>query len=703
MPIYTVKGPDGQTYDINGPEGATQEQVIQQAQRLMAENAPGAKRSALGNLGLGLLQGAKTAAYGVARIPAKILDATTDSTFDESLKGQIAEGQQQFERDTKGSSIAPIAAVAGEILPMIAMGGLPGLAVKGAGAAIGSARAVKAGEILAAQGMTGNLAQRVGSGAVAGAATAPVLEMGKGGDPTLEAALGGAALGGAVPAALAGVGRLVQGRKALKAPEPQPQTAAQAAANPAEQVAGATPNKTAGQAADETLGGAGLGAAPENLTAQQRLADFQKLGVQEPMSPMLTRDATDWHSMRELGKSSDYMRGITAKYDEIDAAIARNLQGVAPVRPSASDNGKRIADAFQGVDKQLEGEARAMYAVTREHPDMRLGVDLDSVRRKALDHKYEWSEATPYKTALNWIDQNVPQLANGRRGAMRVEQVEEFRKVMNAQFDPSNPLKARAVKDIIFSIDDSVFNVSKDEVFRAAREAHQIRKATTSDQGVIEDLLSMTSRTDRKVPFEKVVQRVMRDEQSLKQAKNTLLVHGQDEAWKAVKGEVMNRLFNKAFPDGAGGAIRAASLRNELQSIGRDRLKILFEPHELEQIERISRVAQYARSEVKDSAVNHSNTSQSLLNALMRMGGGQGAMGVMAAPLQWAAQGLAGARQSAQQNALYEGLMKNGTRSASAAKQSADAAKQASRDALAKALQRIPSSAAVPIAGAFDR
>ena len=32
MPTYTIKGNDGKTYSIDGPEGATEEQVIQAIQ-----------------------------------------------------------------------------------------------------------------------------------------------------------------------------------------------------------------------------------------------------------------------------------------------------------------------------------------------------------------------------------------------------------------------------------------------------------------------------------------------------------------------------------------------------------------------------------------------------------------------------------------------------------------------------------------------
>ena len=33
MPIYSIKGPDGKTYSLEGPAGATREQVIQEVKK----------------------------------------------------------------------------------------------------------------------------------------------------------------------------------------------------------------------------------------------------------------------------------------------------------------------------------------------------------------------------------------------------------------------------------------------------------------------------------------------------------------------------------------------------------------------------------------------------------------------------------------------------------------------------------------------
>ena len=40
MPIYSVQGPDGRIYDVEGPAGASDEQIISFLRRQMASAAP---------------------------------------------------------------------------------------------------------------------------------------------------------------------------------------------------------------------------------------------------------------------------------------------------------------------------------------------------------------------------------------------------------------------------------------------------------------------------------------------------------------------------------------------------------------------------------------------------------------------------------------------------------------------------------------
>jgi hypothetical protein len=655
------------------------------------QSAPGAQRNGLANLGLGVARGLKNTVDAGAAALSSASDAIgLTSGEGDRVRKMNADGRAEFARDTRGSTAAQIGEVAGEIPGLIVAGGVPGAVIKAAGVAAQAPKIAAAGEILLAQGARGTLGQRVGAGAVAGAASSPVLEAGRGQEVTAEGAVGGAAVGGAVPAALAGVGRLIQGAKVKTQAQSsaQPPVAAGVESPPVTQ-----PISAAEAAADPKKAQALQASGGVSAGAEERLADYRALGIENPLGPMITRDPLDWGKMRELAKMDEYMPSIAATYDQIEQVLEGRLKSMTTGSVTPTQSSKAVVDALQGIDQNLKREASDMYNVTREHPDMKRGVNLEPVMRIIDDNKFQWQDATPFVAAKRWINANKIDLANGRLAPMQIEKVEEFRKAMNAVYDPTNPVKARAAKQIIEAIDDAVFKTSGDDVFRSAREAHKLRKMTVDDQGIIDDLLSMSSRTDRKVALEDVWSRAMRDVEGLKQLKNTLNVHGRGEVFDEIKGQTMRHLHSKAFNNQD--QFQFNAFQNALDKLGDEKLKVVFDKSELDTLKRIARVGKYTRSDVRNSAVNHSNTSSQLLNALTRAAGTTGVLGGLATPISWAASGMAKARENAVNTALMEAMLKGNLYTSGQAQAHSAAARQRSRDALAAALQKVPASAAI--------
>jgi arsenate reductase-like glutaredoxin family protein len=98
MPRYSIKGPDGKTYSINGPEGASREEVIAAIQReqqepiIPTETPDATFGESLKDIGVSALQGvlgAKEAITGIADIPTM---------------GIIGRGVAQAEKDLFGGT-----------------------------------------------------------------------------------------------------------------------------------------------------------------------------------------------------------------------------------------------------------------------------------------------------------------------------------------------------------------------------------------------------------------------------------------------------------------------------------------------------------------------------------------------------------------------------------------------------------------------
>jgi hypothetical protein len=702
MAVYRVEGPDGKVYRIEGPDGASDDQVLTQAKALFENaatntvvNTHGQKRGVLASLGAGLKQGVGSVAGAINEYGSAATDAVGIS---DNRQSRIAQENEQtrakFESETQGSTAAKIGNVAGQIAATLPLGGAPGLALRGAGAALGAANVARAGQVLAAQGAIGTLPQRMAAGAVSGAAVAPIVNTANGEDASIESAAGAGVVGAAVPAVLAGAGRAIRGLGSKEA------SSANQGAN---QGAIPSPNQGAqsfGPANNRSVASGVKPSVPVDENAKliqdalRRKSDFEAVGVNQPLGPMLTRDAEEWRRMKELSKLDDVGRPIVAKFAEVDGALKTKLGEIAqPV--FAGDGGKAVIDSLERIASQKKAAADGLYIAARNNADKSLSVDLEPLRRFSLDMKPSWQVTPEYSIAAKWIKQNGKELADGTNAGFTVERVEDLRKTLNAARNPANPASSRAIADLIDRLDEAVGSVGGGKVFAGARSAFQQLKAITADQGIVEDLLKKTSKVDRKVAYEDVLNKIIKgDVASLKQVKNTLVVGGETNAWEKLRGQSIQHLLDKAFPVGGSGQFMAAAYQRELKALSPEKMAVLFTPAENDMLQRIARVGSAARSDVSDSFVNHSNSSANFINYLQKASALPVA-GNFVAPIAAVAKATSAARESGRrQNELAQMLQGN----VISKSQSKDAAKRQSKEArarLANLLQRIPASSAI--------
>ena len=153
MPLYSIKGPDGNTYQIEGPEGATREQIIDAIQYKLGRQAkPAAKpETTFGGSVKEFFKGLAPGAVGLVESAAVGASALLPKDTEESARKRIAE--------IAGAAKAPFAAApgyedtiprkfgeaVGSIAPFLALGpagiaGRAGMAALGTGAGAGEAR-----------------------------------------------------------------------------------------------------------------------------------------------------------------------------------------------------------------------------------------------------------------------------------------------------------------------------------------------------------------------------------------------------------------------------------------------------------------------------------------------------------------------------------------------------------------------------------
>jgi hypothetical protein len=91
------------------------------------------------------------------------------------------------------------------------------------------------------------------------------------------------------------------------------------------------------------------------------------------------------------------------------------------------------------------------------------------------------------------------------------------------------------------------------------------------------------------------------------------------EALQSVRGQILTHLKSKGV-NGAADEVAnfsPAGYNKALEQIGDRKLKLFFEPKEIEQLKRIGRVASYENFQPKGSAVNNSNTGAALFTSVI--------------------------------------------------------------------------------------
>lgn len=206
MPIYTIEGPDGKRYKIEGPEGASADDLAQfvQSQSTPQSIPPpkGGIGQDVGNVAAGLVRGAGSigstllAPYDVAKdlMAGKGLSLESNrarrQAIDEGLRTMGAEPE---------SGLYQVGKIGGEIA---GTAGVPGILAKGASALKAAPTIV---DVLRAGGASGSLPARVVSGAASGATAGALVNPEEAGTAAL--------VGGALPVgmeAIRGVGRVAQ-------------------------------------------------------------------------------------------------------------------------------------------------------------------------------------------------------------------------------------------------------------------------------------------------------------------------------------------------------------------------------------------------------------------------------------------------------------------------------------------------------------
>ena len=371
----------------------------------------------------------------------------------------------------------------------------------------------------------------------------------------------------------------------------------------------------------------------------------------------ITRDPADWTNAQNLQKTEvnipAVQRGeqptLTGRFQQQNAStnrFAEDLQnkigGTAPTQTQASE---QTIKAIQARDRASEDAVDALYKQFRDLgkgdlpvPDTKIADTLGNI----VD---EIGVENINKSVLSRL-QEFGFLGGTRTKLLTVTEADKLGRMIGTN-NPGFGVESLVAKKLKRSVDAAILEIPEIDVSSGLMKA----RAAASKRFAEQEAGLGVSRAIADVAPDRFFQQnilggntrdiiAMRDQLN-KTADGT-------QAWDSIRGQVVQFIRDQATS--ANGVFSGARMQDAMKRIGQDRLAQIFTPQELAQVQTLLRGSKAMTLEPAFAAPNRSNTTPSLMGALLRLGNKMPLMSVVTGPIE--REVAASAQQSALANAL---------------------------------------------------
>lgn len=309
--------------------------------------------------------------------------------------------------------------------------------------------------------------------------------------------------------------------------------------------------------------------------------------------------------------------------------------GVSALYKQAKDLGADVSIDTSGIKRTFEG-----VMVEADIPDQVKRVIEQEAARYGLIGKPEAIDASGAVTneagvTTVKLDDGTKIKFRGEPQTLRLDNAEEFRKVISRQYPADGPLKLS--QELKRSIDDAVEDAATrvaaqgdskvSDALKTARSAHQEQVKTFKAKDVVQSIVDWKKGAEGITSVlkpDQVMQKALASTSDLKRIKAVLLTKPTVKSkavWRGIQAHGLAQVFEKATTRNTNingeitEAISGAKLRSSIAAFGVDKLKVLLDPDEFNTLMKLRRVIEDVTSPITGT-VNHSG-SGTLLMRLM--------------------------------------------------------------------------------------
>lgn len=614
MPIYTVQAPDGKTYDIEGPEGATPEQlgsVISQSSNVpLGQKMNKEINSIARQLGLS----ARAGIEGVGDT-VDFLDSPFRALL--NVKPGIGTNAANWlglpKPETKIEKVANTGAR---------------FMVPGAAFVKGGHMLKNGGEVARGVGglLSANPALQLTSAASGGAAGEYVKETGGNAPAQFIASLAG---GLAAPVAVNALARAPQAlmnwskrfveavAPGISRPAESPQInivisqALRDSGITLDQLPASVLSSIRSDVSNAMQQGENL-----NADALRRLVDYRMVGA-TPRSANLTMDPVALTQQKNLAKlganSQDPNAQLLARAENSNnSTLIDSLNGVGGRPVDRFTAGEGVIDNLQRQDNFAQWGIDNLYRAARNTEGRAANIDPSAFTNRAND----LLDTNLLGGKLPSDVRNLLNRAATGEMPLTVDVAEQFKTQIGAlQRASTDPAERLALGHVRSALDDAPLLEGQGQ--QAIDAFNRARSANRNWMNRVDEVPALAAVRDGVQPDQFVQKFIVGnggDASLMNVAQLKNMIGNDQQTMQSVRGMIVSDLKQKALNGATDevGKFSQSSFNKALDAIGDRKLRLFFQPEELNQLRAIGRVASYEQVQPAGSAVNNSNTAGTL-------------------------------------------------------------------------------------------
>jgi hypothetical protein len=337
------------------------------------------------------------------------------------------------------------------------------------------------------------------------------------------------------------------------------------------------------------------------------------------------RTPADWQTeqnLRGIQGVGDELRARFGEQGTVLSEAAERIRG-SSVRPYQA--GEKAVSTIQQKFAETGDEVSALYKAARETVGVQANVPLGPLQTRGIQALNEFDDVIPGP-----IKSRLEALGVGRMGATNptkaftVEEAEALDKLINKRWDAGNKPLTAALTEIKGAIRDSLSALG-DEGTAAAGAFRNAKSAASARFDEFGQKIARAATDD--VAPDKFVRRFVvngdvRDVRALVKTLTTgspeQIVRGKD-ALNNIRAATLTEIFEGkgALADGV---LSGPKLDRALKEIGPERLRALFTPAQIRDLERLRSVSLDLTKPPPLADINYSRTSSALANLLGSIG-----------------------------------------------------------------------------------